>query len=230
MELILSRPDRTTWQVDVACDGQHSHTFDVSTLLPGEAKGLPHALVDPVSYGKALYGALFPSESPARLALDAHPARLLLVALDEELDALPWEYACGPDGALASVCAFVRGLPQAQRAQPPTMLGEQVANPYSRVRKEAIERAAALLQAGEHREEVLVILDYLVHNDLMNGVREQAERVLSAARQPAPAPASGPPPDARHAFGVRCQNGHVNSFDRRKVCTDRGCRRSRMSW
>ncbi len=102
-------------------------------------------------------------------------------------------------------------------------LGEQAAHQYMRVRKEAIDQAAAMLQRGEHSEEVLAILEYLARNDLMNGVREKAQEVLATATQQKPPspPAPTRPQDARHLFGVRCQNGHITTFDRRKVCSQR---------
>jgi hypothetical protein len=102
-------------------------------------------------------------------------------------------------------------------------LGEQASHQYLRVRKEAIDQAVAMLQSGQHHAEVLAILEYLAHNDLMTGVREKAQRVLNAAtqQQTASPPTSIPPRDARHLFGMRCKNGHITTFDRRKVCVQR---------
>jgi hypothetical protein len=102
-------------------------------------------------------------------------------------------------------------------------LGEQAAHQYLRVRKEAIDQAAAMLQRGEHREEVLAILEYLARNDLMTSVHEKAQDVLKAATQQPTAspPAPTRPQDARHLFGVRCKNGHITTLDRRQVCSQR---------
>ncbi len=104
-------------------------------------------------------------------------------------------------------------------------LGEQAAHQLIRVRKEAIDQAAAMLQRGEHREEVLAILEYLARNDLMMGVREKAQEVLATAtQQKVVSPPSAPPTrpqDARHLFGVRCKNDHITTFDRREVCSQR---------
>ena len=57
----------------------------------------------------------------------------------------------------------------------------------------------------------------------MNGVREKARGVLKAATQQntASPPAPARTQDAHHLFGVRCQNGHITTFDRRKVCSQR---------
>lgn len=122
MELHLARPDTHQRQVSVTCNETLSHPFDLHTLIPSETHGLPHPMTDPVTYGKALYAALFPPGSPAHQALAAKPTRIVLVAGDDELDALPWEYASGPGGCVACRCSFVRGLPKEQRSAPPTML------------------------------------------------------------------------------------------------------------
>ncbi|MEO6893179.1 MAG: hypothetical protein ABI456_25390 [Ktedonobacteraceae bacterium] len=93
MELHLARSDARQTEVSVTCNGALSHTFDLRTLMPASTPGLLHPIRDPVTYGKALYAALFAPDSLAEQALAAKPSRILLVALDEELDALPWEYA-----------------------------------------------------------------------------------------------------------------------------------------
>ncbi len=125
MELHLARSDARQTEVSVTCNGALSHTFDLRTLMPASTPGLLHPIRDPVTYGKALYAALFAPDSLAEQALAAKPSRILLVALDEELDALPWEYASlsGPGGCVACRCSFVRGLPTEQRSAPPVGLG-----------------------------------------------------------------------------------------------------------
>lgn len=115
-------------------------------------------------------------------------------------------------------------LPPLDKPDPLIQLAEKAADDLIAVRKEAIDAAAGMLQSGELREErreaVLAILEYLAHNDLMMGVRDKAQEVLDAdARKAAP-----PPPflhlgDSRHIFGVRCKNGHVTYFDKRRVCS-----------
>src|SRR6266567_5733922 len=115
-------------------------------------------------------------------------------------------------------------LPPLDKPDPLTRLAEKAADDLIAVRKEAIDAAAGMLQSGELREEqreaVLAILEYLAHNDLMMGVRDKAQEVLDAdARK-----AAAPPPflhlgDSRHIFGVRCKNGHVTYFDKRRVCS-----------
>src|SRR5947208_2575270 len=118
MELTLTRQAGT--QVLVTCDDRTSHTFDLLTLIPGE-KGLPQPLDDPVAYGKAIYQALFPLETAARRELEAMVECILLVTTDATIDAIPWEYAHGPDGFLVLECHFVRGLPADQRITPPIL-------------------------------------------------------------------------------------------------------------
>src|SRR5438046_133749 len=111
MELHLAHPDTRQAQVAVTCDDALSHTFDLHTVIPTRTNGLPHPRTDPVTYGKALYATLFPPGSPAHRALAAKPRRVVLVTADDELDALPWEYAYGAGGWVACSCSFVRGLP-----------------------------------------------------------------------------------------------------------------------
>src|SRR5712691_3674807 len=99
-------------------------------------------------------------------------------------------------------------------------LEEQVAHQYIRERKEAIDAAAGMLQRGEQREAVLAMLEYLAHNDLMDGVRVKAREALAPyTKQAAASPAPSNATDSRHTFGVRCKNGHVSYFDRREVCS-----------
>src|SRR5207244_4481679 len=66
------------------------------------------------------------------------------------------------------------------------------------------------------REAVLAILEYLASNDLMMGVRDKAQEVLDADARKAAPPA--PSNQSRHIFGVRCRNGHITYFDKRRVC------------
>src|SRR5712692_10117064 len=68
MELLLAYQVGT--QVSVTCDGQLSHTFDLRTLAPNKEKGVPQPLDDPVTYGKAIYQALFPPGAPAARILN----------------------------------------------------------------------------------------------------------------------------------------------------------------
>src|SRR5947209_4492448 len=125
MELTLTRQDGM--QVQVTCDEQPSHSFDIRALVPDDEKKLRHPLADPVAYGKAIYAALFPPETAASRALAGEPERILLVTTDDDLDAIPWEYAYGvygtddTDDFLVLQCHVVRGLPAGQRIDPPTL-------------------------------------------------------------------------------------------------------------
>jgi hypothetical protein len=112
-------------------------------------------------------------------------------------------------------------LPAPEQTDALLTLSEQASHQYIRERREAIDQAEQMLQRGEHREEVLAVLEYLAHNDLMTGVREKAQEVLAAAtqQQNAASPAPTRPQVARHQFGVRCKNGHVSYFDKRIVCS-----------
>lgn len=151
---------------------------------------------------------------------------LIPVRLDETSlpSTLLSESLSGEQSASDLVVQLLSRLPAADQNDPLLTLGQQASHEYIRVRKEAIDQAAAMLQRGEHRQEVLAILEYIARNDLMSGVREKAEGVLSLAAQPntVQQPATlAQSQDARHFFSVRCQNGHVTTFDRRKVCAQR---------
>jgi tetratricopeptide (TPR) repeat protein len=113
MELTLTRQSGNN--VAVICDGQPSHTFDLRILIPNSKNGLPQPLDNPITYGKAIYSVLFPPETPAQFTLEAKPEHILLVTSDNELDAVPWEYVCSPDGFVVLDCQFVRGLPAEER-------------------------------------------------------------------------------------------------------------------
>jgi len=133
MELVLTRQPANGNQVAVTCDGQPSHTFDLRTLIPNNQHQPPHPLEDPVAYGSAVYTALFPPATSGRRQLENAPDRILLVTSDNELDAVPWEYAHGAysppvpsyasssEGFLVLECHFVRGLPPYQRLAPPKL-------------------------------------------------------------------------------------------------------------
>src|SRR5450755_3841055 len=120
MELALEHQIGT--QISVACDGQHSHTFDQRTLILKDER---EVIDNSVDYGKKLYEALFPPRTLAQRALatilDAPPGYLLLITTDRDLDAIPWEYVYGPGGFLVLECHFVRSLPANQRIDPPAL-------------------------------------------------------------------------------------------------------------
>ncbi len=105
MELVLARQDET--QIGVACNGQPSHIFDIRPLRLSPDRKSERLVNDPVGYGQELYAILFPSGSQARQSLEKAPERIVLVALDEDADALPWEYLYGPDGFLVLECHLI---------------------------------------------------------------------------------------------------------------------------
>lgn len=109
-------------------------------------------------------------------------------------------------------------FPQPNSTDSLIKLSVQAAHEFIRERRAAIDQAAEMLKQNEHREEVLAILEYLAQYDLMMGVREKAQEVLDAdAKKAKPSP---PPGQSRHIFGVRCKNGHVSYFDKRRICND----------
>ncbi len=110
-------------------------------------------------------------------------------------------------------------FPSPQSTHPLIALSEQAAHDFIRTRKDAIDQAAEMLKPNEDREAVLAILEYLAHNDLMMGVRERAQEVLNIDAKKDVSPPFIRPDESRHIFGVRCKNGHVSYFDKRRVCS-----------
>jgi hypothetical protein len=195
MEISLALQSGTT--VSVTCDGQPSHTFDLLNLTPDKkiAGRPPQPLAKPAEYGRAVYDALFPAKSVAsrmlasELKQPAGKKRLLLVATTTTLEAMAWEYACGPDGFLPALLPFVRGLGASDRKNPPAMQNELhvVAVASSPVGKDDQGKALKALDApGEPRllEEALSGAAQVERaqpatmNDLRHHLAEQRQRVV----------------------------------------------------
>ena len=115
MELVLSYHSET--DVDVVCDGELSHRFELAMVFPiqPDPNAPPAPLADPVAYGAAVYTALFGADTAASKALESLPERLVIVATDPDLHSVPWEYAHGPNGWVVTEVPFVRGLPGDKR-------------------------------------------------------------------------------------------------------------------
>jgi hypothetical protein len=112
-------------------------------------------------------------------------------------------------------------LPQPDSTEPLIQLSEQAAHEFIHIRRTAIDQAAVMLQRGEHRDEVLALLEYLANHDLMMGVRDKAKETVEADMKRAAPPS--PPPflhlgNPRDIFGVRCKKGHVTYFNKWHVC------------
>ncbi len=116
----------------------------------------------------------------------------------------------------ASIEQLLPLLPLADSTDLLNALLEQLPHPHIRERKAAIESAARLLQRGEHREEVLALLDDIARRDLIESVRKLAQSVIGIDIQSTPT--SVRPEEMLHKFGAKCPNGHVTYFDKRRVC------------
>lgn len=119
-----------------------------------------------------------------------------------------------------TVAQLLPHLPPPGNIDPLIILSEKAAHEFIRIRKEAIDQAADMLKRDEHREAILALLEYLAHNDLMMGVREKAQEALDADAKKATTPAFRPE-GSRHIIGVRCKNGHITYFDKRRICLDK---------
>ena len=98
-----------------------------------------------------------------------------------------------------------------------------------RARFAAIDEAAEMLRRGEHREEVLAILEYLVANDAIERVRARARDVLKLEVDQAGPSATGRL--SRHVIEVPCKKcGTLNYFNKYRVCgNEQFVRKSRQS-
>ena len=109
----------TETQIRVTCDGSYSHLFDLQPLTLSKKDADQLLLIShPEQYGRVLYNALFPHGTPAYQTLKTLPERILLIAKEDDLDAIPWEYSYGSTGFLILNHHFVRGLPPEQRIPP----------------------------------------------------------------------------------------------------------------
>jgi DNA-directed RNA polymerase subunit RPC12/RpoP len=138
-------------------------------------------------------------------------------------DTLIIDTTIATEGPCADVVASLMAqphVPPPQSTDSLIVLSEKAAHEFIYIRKEAIDQAAGMLKRDEQREEVLALLEYLAHNDLMMGVREKAQEVLDAdKKETTPSRPILRPDDSRHMIGVRCkQCGHVTYFDRRCIC------------
>jgi hypothetical protein len=119
----------------------------------------------------------------------------------------------------SGIDAVVQLLPQLlllQSTDSIIMLYEQAAHEHIHKRRAAIERAAEMLQRDEQREAVSAVLDYLAHHEPTTLLREKAQEALDGVQKQAAQPASAM--DPLHSIGVRCCNGHITYFDKRKIC------------
>ncbi|ETR71095.1 MAG: hypothetical protein OMM_02748 [Candidatus Magnetoglobus multicellularis str. Araruama] len=95
----------------VNCDGDFSHTFDISNLY------LDDAIItkSPEFYGEKIYQALFPMNFLTHTKLSTLTDRIVLVLSQSYLQEIPWEYAYNSDGFLVQNHQFVRSLPKDKR-------------------------------------------------------------------------------------------------------------------
>ncbi len=90
-------------------------------------------------------------------------------------------------------------------------------------RRAAVRQAAGLLRradcAAPCRGQLIAALRAAAEGDPASTVRELARDALAALPVAALAP-SLLPDDRQHMLGVRCPNGHVTYFDKRRICTE----------
>lgn len=118
-------------------------------------------------------------------------------------------------------------LPPTHNTDPLLTLYEQAIDASAPVRREAIERAEEMLQQGQHRKEVGVLLEILASDDTITSVSDVARDVLGRTTNIVPTlPPQGNsvPQQSQNSsfFTATCGNGHINTFDKHDVCSHTG--------
>lgn len=153
--------------------------------------------------------------------------RLKKLALPVALDAteLPATLVAVSPVAVQASCAeavaqLLPLLPSPQSDDPLLAMLEKAAKSSLlsvRARFAAIDQAQEMLRRGEHREELLALLEYLVANDAIERVRSRARDVLKVEVDRAEPSASGGL--SRHRIEVLCKKcGKLSYFNKYHVC------------
>jgi len=146
------------------------------------------------------------------LLLDATP-------LPDSLAALSTLSGQLPGGATAAALVSLSAFPPARAIDPLLLLYEQATDENSiRLRRAAIEHAAALLVQDQHRDALLMLLTYLAEHDPATILRKEAGKVLQDdAQKRTPIPPFSPV-EAALMIGGYCERGHLSYYNRRVVC------------
>ena len=161
---------------------------------------------------------------PVALDASALPATLVTVS------SVPVQASCAE-----AVTQLLPLLPSPQSDDPLIAMIEKAAKSSlisMRARFAAIDEAAQMLRRGEHREEVLAILEYLVANDAIERVRSRARDVLKVeVDRVVPSASGGQSGLSRHIIEVPCKKcGKLNYFNKYRVCgNEQFVRASRQS-
>lgn len=91
-------------------------------------------------------------------------------------------------------------------------------------RRAAVRRATALLRRSDCddpcRGQLIAALRAAAEGDAAQTVRDLAREALADLPAPPSPRTSLLPDDRQHMLGVRCPNGHVTYFDKRRICTE----------
>jgi hypothetical protein len=215
---------------------------DAAQALQPRLQALDYAVWQPppgVKPDTAVFGRLFDNGVLSSLAVvavwgaaaqdDEWVERALLVAgrlrkpiyiITTDASELPAEaqaVAVPAPEALAERLAALRQADELALAE----LDAQLAHAEIRVRRAGIEQARAWLADPARaalREHLLARLEFMAQYELILNLRDLARATLEAVTRSAMAAAQAGAP--HHRFGVRCKNGHVTYFDRRRACGD----------
>jgi hypothetical protein len=99
-------------------------------------------------------------------------------------------------------------------------LARELKHEYTRVRRNAVERAGEMLKVGQYPSQVMNLLQTVALSDSNLGVRDIAQQVLDKYKETFPIKTS---PDRGPAtIEVYCSLGHASSFDKRDLCKNLG--------
>ena len=130
------------------------------------------------------------------------------------------QYINSPSPCNNAAAQLLPHLPPAASEDDLQRAARLMSHPHIRERKAGIALAETLLKARQHREEVLALLEDLVKSELMMTVREEAERVMREEQMRDKPPQRED--ESRHIIQVRCPNGHISDFDKRRICPPSG--------
>ncbi|HEY1352316.1 MAG TPA: hypothetical protein VGF67_22090 [Ktedonobacteraceae bacterium] len=120
----------------------------------------------------------------------------------------------------ATVAALVSlpGFPPSRTNDPLLALYEEATSDTIRIRKAAIEKAAAMLAQDQNRDAILTLLTYIAEHDPFTIRQKEAARVLLADAQKRPPRPPFSPVEAAMMIEGQCERGHRSYYNKRFLC------------
>lgn len=145
------------------------------------------------------------------LVLDATP-------LPASLADLPTLSGQLPVASTLTALLTLPEFPPARSSDPLHVLYEEATHDLIRVRRAAIEKAAALLAQDQHRDALLTLLTYISEHDQTTMLQKEASKALLAnAQKYTPAP---PFSTIESSLMIRghCEQGRLSYYNKRLIC------------